>query len=97
MSGIAVTSIENCKRRYALQTQGYDFREVVRRVGELFGLDADAILIPGKQPQRAQARSVACYWAVRALGMTAVAVARLLGISQPAVTQAAGRGRDACK
>ena len=97
MSGIAVTSIENCKRRYALQTQGYDFREVVRRVGELFELDADAILIPGKQPRRAHARGLACYWAVRELGMTAVAVARWLGISQPAVTRAAGRGRDACK
>jgi predicted transcriptional regulator len=33
-----------------------------------------------------------CYWAVRELGMTVVAVARLLGITQSAVTQAAGRG-----
>jgi predicted transcriptional regulator len=32
-----------------------------------------------------------CYWAVRELGMTAVAVARLLGLTQSAVTQAVGR------
>jgi hypothetical protein len=60
-----------------------------------FELDADAILITGKHPQRAQARSLACYWAVRELGMTAAAVAGLLGITQPAVTKAAGRG--ACR
>jgi len=58
-------------------------------------LDADAILITGKHPQRAQARSLACYWAVRKLGVTAFLAARLLGITQPAVTKAAGRG--ACR
>jgi hypothetical protein len=52
---------------------GYDFREVVRRVGEFFELDADAIRIPGKQSQRAHARSLACFGAVRESGMTAVA------------------------
>jgi predicted transcriptional regulator len=33
-----------------------------------------------------------CYWAVRELGMTAVAVARFIGITQSAVTQEVGRG-----
>ena len=38
---------------------GHDLQKVVRRAGGLFGLDADAIRIPGKQPQRAHARSLA--------------------------------------
>jgi hypothetical protein len=46
------------------------------------GLGADAILITGKHPQRAHARNLACYWAVRELGRMAVAVARLIGITQ---------------
>jgi hypothetical protein len=55
-------------------------------------LDADAILILGKQPQRAHERRLAFYRAVREVGMKAVAVARSLGITQSAVTRAAGRG-----
>jgi hypothetical protein len=49
-------------------------------------------LLPGKQPQRVQARDLACYWAVRELGMRTVALARLLSISQPAVSLAVCRG-----
>ena len=52
---------------------GHDLQKVVRRAGGLFGLDADAIRIPGKQSQRAHARSLACFGAVRESGMTAVA------------------------
>jgi hypothetical protein len=97
MSGIAVTSIENCKRHYALQTQGYDFREVVRRVGELFGLDADAILIPGKQPQRAQARSVAMLWGGAGIGDDGCRGCKIAW-HQPARSDPGGRPRrDACK
>jgi predicted RNase H-like HicB family nuclease len=41
---------------------------------------------------RAHASSFAWEWAVRELGVTAIAFERLLGITQPAVTTAAGRG-----
>ena len=50
------------------------------------------ILKPGKQPARVSARSLLCHWAIRSLGMTAVAVSKLLGISQSAATRAAYRG-----
>jgi hypothetical protein len=43
-------------------------------------------------PMLAYARNLAFYWAVRELGMTAAAVAGLLGIARSAVTQAGGRG-----
>ena len=50
------------------------------------------ILKPGKQPARVSARSLLCHWAIRSLGMTAVAVSKLLGISRSAATRAAYRG-----
>ena len=37
-------------------------------------------------------RSLLCHWAIRSLGMTAVAVSKLLGISRSAATRAAYRG-----
>ena len=45
-----------------------------------------------KQPHHVRARSLLCYWAVRELGMTATALAKILGLSQPAVTQCVRRG-----
>jgi hypothetical protein len=61
-------------------------------VAQLTGLETEQILKPGKQPARVFARSLLCHWAIRRLGMTAVAVSKLLGISQSAVTRAAYRG-----
>jgi putative transposase len=83
---------EQLEARYMLQSQGYDFGYVLSRVAHLTGLETDQILKPGKQPVRVYARSLLCHWAIRGLGMTAVAVSKLLGISQPAVTRAAYRG-----
>ena len=88
---------ERLEHRYALQSQGYDFQSVLRRVGGIFGLKAEEVLSPGKQPQRVEARSVACFWAVRVLGMTTVEVSRRLGITQSAVTKAVYRGEKLAK
>jgi REP element-mobilizing transposase RayT len=83
---------EQLEARYLLQSQGYDFAYVLARVAQLSGLGADHILKAGKQPARLYARRLLCYWATRSLGMTAVAVSKLLAISPSAVTRAAYRG-----
>lgn len=90
----AVLAVQNerMERCYALSARGYDFQAVVRRAGEVLGIDENLVLLPGKQPQRVQARDLVCYWAVRELGMRTVAVARLLSLTQPAVSQAVCRG-----
>ena len=75
-----------------IRSQGYDFRYALARVAQLTGLETDQILEPGKQPARVYARSLICHWAIRSLGMTAVAVSKLLGIDQSAATRAAYRG-----
>jgi hypothetical protein len=62
-------------------------------VAGISGLEAEQILVSGKQPERVRARSLLCYWSVRELGLTAAAVSGLLGIGQPAVSRAACRGK----
>jgi REP element-mobilizing transposase RayT len=83
---------EQLQARYLMQSRGYDFQYALRRVSQLSGLEAEQILKAGKQPARLYARSLLCYWAIRSLGMTAVAVSKLLGISQSAATRASYRG-----
>lgn len=88
---------ERLERRFALLAEGYDFKSIVSRVGNIFGLEAGTITAPSKQPRRAEARALVCYWATRELGMTAIRVARLIGVTQPAVTRAAYRGEALAK
>ena len=83
---------EKIERRQWLQAQGYDFQKVVSRVGELIGMDVEEVIKPGKQPQRVQARSLVCYWAVIELGLVGASVAKMLGMSQPAVSKTVQRG-----
>jgi REP element-mobilizing transposase RayT len=83
---------EQLDARYRLKSQGYDFRYALERVVKLSGLETGKILKTGKQPARVYARSLLCHWAIGSLGMTAVAVSKLLGLSQSAVTRAAYRG-----
>jgi REP element-mobilizing transposase RayT len=88
---------EHLERRYAFQAQGFDFKSVVTRVVDILGLEAETITAPGKQRRRADARALVCYFATRELGMTAISVARLMGVTQPAVTRAAYRGEALAK
>jgi hypothetical protein len=83
---------ENMERRYQLQAQGFDFQKVLHRVGELLEIDPQEILQTGKQPLRVKARSLVCYWAVKELGMAGTEIAKILGLTQPAVSKAVQRG-----
>ena len=83
---------ENMERRYRLQAQGFDFKKVLHRVGELLEIDPQEILLTGKQPLRVRARSLVCYWAVKEMGMAGTEIAELLGLTQPAVSKAVQRG-----
>jgi hypothetical protein len=88
---------ERLERHCAHEAKGHNFNHVLWRVGEIFGLETKNIKSAGKQSRRAEARALVCYWAVRELGMTAVSVARLLGVTQSAVTQATYRGEKWAK
>lgn len=88
---------EHLERRYAFQAQGHDFKSVVTRVGDFLGLEPETITAPSKQRHRVEARALVCYLATRELGMTAISVARLMGVTQPAVTRAAYRGEALAK
>ena len=56
-------------------------------------VDAKSILPPSRDRRLVRARDLFSYWAVRELGETGVAVARFLGLTPPAVSQAVLRGK----
>ncbi len=80
------------KRQERWRRQGWDLAWLARQVAPAFGLAPHEIFRPSKRPPWVAARSVFCYFAVRDLGVTATAVARSLGCTQPAVSIAMRRG-----
>jgi chromosomal replication initiation ATPase DnaA len=85
---------EKLERRYRLKAKGIDLPELIQRVAEASGMDAEQIRNPGKQPERVRARSVVCYLAVSELAATTVALSKELGICQSAVSKAVAHGKQ---
>ena len=85
---------EHLKRAEKLRRQGRDLAWLARQVVPRFGLAPDEIYRPGQRRPLVTARSVACYFAVHALGLRATRVARALGCTQPAVSLAVSRGEQ---
>ncbi|MBW1694440.1 MAG: transposase, partial [Deltaproteobacteria bacterium] len=86
------TANEEMERKYRLKSAGYDFDMLVGRVADLFQLKPAEILLPTKQRHRVKARSLLCYWTVKELGMSSIAVAGRPGITQSATGRLAQRG-----
>jgi hypothetical protein len=87
-------SEEHLRRQDRLQRKGYDMDWLARQVATVFGLAPDDIYRISKRPSLVAARSLFCNWAVRDLGLTTTAVARTLGLTQPAVSIAVRRGEQ---
>ena len=85
---------ENLERKYRFKAKGFDFEKVVDRVAELMDLEPAGVLAAGKYKKVIVARSILCFWAVRELGMSQIQLARMLRISQPAVSMAVSRGEQ---
>ncbi len=84
-------------RRHRLQTHGYDFNWLLRRLAAKAGLPSADLLMPSKVPARVEVRSLLCYSAVRELGLPGTAVAAKLGLTQSAVSRAVLRGERLAK
>ena len=88
---------EEFERRYELTALGFTLETLCEKVADIFNIDPEDIYTPGKYKKRVKARSVFCYWAVRELGESATNLARKIGVSQPAVSQAVERGEKLIK
>jgi REP element-mobilizing transposase RayT len=79
-------------RGYLLRSQGWDLDRVLERAASVFDLPVPEVLRSGRQRPRALARSLACYWAVRELGLPSAELARRFGMTAAGVNYAVRRG-----
>jgi REP element-mobilizing transposase RayT/lambda repressor-like predicted transcriptional regulator len=90
---VLAESAEAMERRYALRARGFDLDRTAARAAEVLGLDPQEVWAPGKYRRIVRGRSLLCYWAVRALGVSMATLSRRLGISIPAVSASVVRGQ----
>jgi len=81
--------------RSKLASAGLKPSDVLQRAAKVAGLAVKDVVGNGKRPSQCLARILACKWLVDDLGQKEVAVARLLGITQPSVSINVMRGRMA--
>lgn len=86
-------SEEQMRRRYRLKAEGYDLERLAQKVEAMSGMEPGRIGGGGKYKEVVEGRSLFCYWAVKELGYSATALAKRLGLSQPAVSISVKRGQ----
>jgi hypothetical protein len=86
---------EQVKRRTRLERSGWNLDRLMEHIARMCQLTVDELRGPRKARRQGEARSIACYWAVRELGVSATDVARWLQVSQPTVSRGVTRGERA--
>ena len=84
---------ENFREKYKLKAEGYNLDKLIDRVSVLTMLTRKEILDNARDRKRTEARSILCFWATDKLGVTQTELARILRLTQSAVSHAVGRGR----
>jgi len=84
---------EELEQSARLRQRGLDMDALLVRVADYCAVDGESIKTPGKERALVKARSLFCYLAVRKLRMSCTEIARMLGMSQAAVSKLVARGQ----
>ena len=83
---------EGFERKYRLKRLGYDISRVEQKVIGLFRIKKEDLYSGSRKKRISEARSLFFYWCVRELGESMTEMAKLLGLTQPAIGYAVERG-----
>jgi putative transposase len=81
------------EKKYKLKIEGYIISKVEQKILKVFEIDKNELYSGSRKNDVSEARSIFCYLCVRELGESMTAMARKLGLSQPAVGYAVDRGK----
>ncbi len=87
------TAREEFEQSTRLKVRGIDFQEILKRVAEYYGIDAEDLKSGSKKRIVVEGRSVLCYLGVRKLKQTCTDVSLHLNIHPSAVSKSVDRGQ----
>jgi putative transposase len=93
-SGDFVESLLGNQQRGTTQTAVVSLPELVRQVGEVFGVSSEDIRAPGRSKPVVNARSAVSYIAYRKMGYSGEEIAPFLGITRSGVCRRAATGEE---
>jgi hypothetical protein len=85
---------EQMQTRCRLTSEGFGLDDIAQRVAKVMGLPLEVVWESSRRRQTVRARSLLCYWASRELGLSMTEIGKRLGLTQPAVSIAASRGKE---
>ena len=91
---VLTNSKEHLARQSFLDLNGVDLQKVTNVVSDLFEIDSDMMLSPGKERKRVMARSLLCYWAARELNITMTELSQEMKLSLSAISLSVKRGEQ---
>ena len=94
VSDILKRSEETLAKKERLRRSGWDLPRLVERVCRLKAVKADAIGKKERTRPLSEARGLIAYWGYHELGIGGPELAKILGISRPALSKAIKRGGD---
>jgi putative transposase len=97
VSQILSKANEDLDQRSLLKSRGLDLHAIAATVAKILDMPVEDVWLPGKYKQRVAARSLLCFWAVDALGISMASLARKLDISTVAVSKSVRRGAEIIK
>jgi hypothetical protein len=91
MEGLTAAN-EGYERRHRLKSLVHDISTVERKAIGLFNIKKENLYSGGRKKRISEAGSPFGYWCVTELGESMTAMAKLLGVTQPAIGYAVERG-----
>ena len=88
---------EQFERKYQIKQSGTDLNAAIRRSASLFDVEPEELMGIRRSEKATRARSLACYWANRELGLSQSVLAMDFGISQPTVSMSVKQGEKIAK
>ncbi|RJQ67627.1 MAG: hypothetical protein C4519_23880 [Desulfobacteraceae bacterium] len=88
---------EQLERKYRLKASGCDLKKIVLRVAALLEMTSDQVVSASKCRRSVIARSMVCFRAFTEIGLSQIELAKIFGVSQPAICAAAQKGQAIVK
>jgi REP element-mobilizing transposase RayT len=97
VEAVLAHATETRNRKHHLWNKDLDLETIIQRIGQLLDMTREEVLAAGKNRRTVRARSLMCYWAVEALGISMTQLSTRLDISVNAVSKSVARGRALAK
>lgn len=80
-----------------LQRSGWDLERLIKETCRMFNVERSALRQKVRSEDISRVKSLVCFWGYERLDLTVLEIARVLGMTGPAVSYRINKGREVCE